>query len=519
VARHPSEVVTVTYASLLDGAFRHPEAPAAVGIGGAVDWRTITAAAERLAALLPPGPGPVALCTGHSPAALVAMAACLLAERPWYSLSPSHPVLRMRSILQGMPVAALVVEPAALAHGTDLAAVVSVPVIEIEGVDARWLRDGEPYPGPALPANCVCLCFTSGSTGSPRAVPLSIGNLAAFRDALFERYEITPGRTLSWLHELSSSAMLQNLLLALGGGARLALFRDRSVIRLLPQLRSADVDFVHIVPSAVRALRRLRQLRPGTLPAVRDTLIGGELVQRSVVSAWHCAAPYTVIANSYGPTEATVNIAIRTCHPDVEAGQWFDDVAPIGELFPGHCGMIAEPDGRPVPPGAAGELLVAGPQVASGYIGDPAATGDRFVERPGEDGRLRRWYRTGARVRRDERLGLTVIGRVDRQLSIQGYRVEPGEVEAVIRAAFPDIGAVAVVGRVGTDGAVDRLVAYIEGRGRSDAEVLAACRDRLPGPMVPHEVRRVDGLPLNTHGKVDQGALVRMAGAPDLRQA
>lgn len=191
----------------------------------------------------------------------------------------------------------------------------------------------------------------------------------------------------------------------------------------------------------------------------------------------------------------------------------YDRNPPIGRPMPGHQAFVLDERLRPVPPGVPGELCVAGPGVARGYLGRPDLTADRFADNPYADGpETERLYRTGDLVRWLPGGNLDFLGRTDRQLKVRGHRIEPGEVESVL-TGHPSVQQAVVVAQPAAGGE-RMLAAYVtvEQVGSyasevADAEGLRAyAAGRLPGYMVPVVVV-LDELPLTPHGKVDTAAL------------
>lgn len=454
----------------------------------------------------------VAIWCDRSFASFAALLACLLNGRPWVAVSPLFPNDRAAATLRSLVVSRMLISARTLDQRPGLLDALPtdtrVIALDEEGHGQSLRGGGKPRTATLnLPSSLFCVYGTSGSTGVPKYVPLTQGNVAAFLCALHSRFDLGPGRRLSLVHELSSSASLQNLLLGLSSGATLCVHGNGTILTLGQFLRSCRVDFVHLVPSAIRTLAKLGQLKPGLLPDILTTLIGGEIVRRPVVQAWVATAPRSSVFNSYGPTEVTVNIAITPCPA---SGGWVDDIAPVGTVFAGHGAALVEADGQPAA-GENGELVISGPQVASGYLGRAEDTAAKFVRLPALDDGKAIWYRTGDLARSlPGSQGYTVTGRVDREFKIGGYRVDPGEIEAALRRAAPEASEAALVVVLNDEGIVERLVGFVENLRTEPARVLQGCRSVLPLYMVPNAVRGVSSLPLGVNGKIDYAALARL---------
>ena len=452
-----------------------------------------------------------AIWSDGSALSLAAILGCLLHGRPWMAVPAGLPDLRIRAMLASLPLDQFLLPAAVLTKHQSLPDLVpeNTSILAADGsgeisvFHGRAARRGTLS---ALPAETCCIFGTSGSSGRPKYVPLSQGNVASFLDALQARFDVGPGRRVTLIHELSSSASLQNLLLAFAGGATLCWPENRQFLVLGQFLRQSRADFVHIVPSAIRLLGRLGQLMPGSLPDVETTLIGGEILRQPIAASWAEAAPKAEIFNSYGPTEVTVNIAIGRCNLEED---WPYGVAAVGDVFASHRAVIIDADGFPLSDGSPGELAICGPQVAPGYFNSDEEQRGKFVQLPalGSEGDI--WYRTGdLAFRAKGKGGLVVTGRVDRELKINGFRVNPAEIEAVVRDAASEASEVVVVALHDAVGMVERVVAFVEGLQKRPDEILAACRNRLPYYMVPSEVMSLSALPQNANGKIDYSALL-----------
>ncbi|WP_229023121.1 non-ribosomal peptide synthetase [Actinomarinicola tropica] len=345
------------------------------------------------------------------------------------------------------------------------------------------------------------ILFTSGSTGRPKGVVISHRALRASTDARLAWYDETPGTCLQ-LHDMAFDAAMATVTwyLAVGGTLVTVHHEDRLDLPLLADLIDRhSIGKIALVPSHHRAL--LQSVEPGRLPSLRLVAMGGEAVAPSLVELHRSRVPGARLVNEYGPTECTVWTVAHECTAEDEQRE----VVPIGRPIPGTVVRVADPRGRPVPRGAIGELLLGGHLLGEGYLDEPEQTAQRFVVHDG-----RRWYQTGDRVRWSTDGELEFHGRVDDQLKLRGYRIEPGEVEQVL---VEDESVVrAKVGAVELAAGAPVLAAWVQPAGGatvSATDLLAACRTRLPEWMVPAHLVVVDEMPLTTSGKVDRRRLPR----------
>lgn len=347
--------------------------------------------------------------------------------------------------------------------------------------------------------------YTSGSTGRPKAVEVTHGSLAALLDGLTSVVGPGPAR-VGWNASPSFDASVQQWLrLCRGDTVVLVSERVRSDPQALAALVAQEqLDELDITPSHLQSL--LEYLPAGRRRPPLRLLIGGEPISPGLWSrlsdlrAAGAAAPL----NLYGPTECTVD---ATCAPIDHSGG-----PHLGQPLPGTRVHVLDDALRPVPPGADGELYVAGAGVSRGYLGWPALTAQRFVADvvAGDGGRM---YRTGDRARIGPGGRLEYLGRLDDQVKLRGYRIELGEIEAVLSRCPGVAQAVAMV-RADMPGGAG-LVGYCllrpaaDGRpARLDAEaVRRQAAEQLPGYMVPTVYVALDRLPLTASGKVDRSAL------------
>lgn len=432
--------------------------------------------------------------------------ACLLgvlrAGAAFLPLDPRWPTDRLDDVVRRSG-ATLVLDP--VPDTDDFATTVPVPVLRLP--EAGRAQEPAGFPdeqGTPRGRQAAYVLFTSGSTGRPKAVVVERHALSQYLCDAGRRYPDAAAGT-SLLHspltfDLSLTAALTPL--TRGGCVVLASLEE-------PATDHVGANFVKATPSHLPLLERM----PHT-PSTGTLILGGEQLTGEAVRRWREDHPQVALVNAYGPTELTVNC---TDHR-LPAGAIADGPVPIGGPLDDTRLLVLDAALRPVPPGVPGELYVAGPAVARGYLGAHGQTAGRFVAAPDADGE--RMYRTGDLVRWSTDGVLVHLGRDDDQVKVRGHRVELGEIEACL-AAVP--GVQTAVATVHTDDTGDRrIIGYLvaEQAATSEQELLdrtrAAAAARLPDYQVPADLLFLETLPLTAHGKLDRAALpapVRRGGS------
>ncbi|MGW8637023.1 amino acid adenylation domain-containing protein, partial [Streptomyces sp. NPDC055793] len=406
-------------------------------------------------------------------------------------VDPLYPVERV-SVVLAEAGPACVVTDSALAGG--LPAGLGAPVVCLDDPE---VESAPVVAGPVLgeSGGAAYVMFTSGSSGVPKGVVVSRGAVVGLVAALGPVLGVGPGVGVLQFASFGFDGSVLDVAVTLASGGRLVMASEaeRADVGLLADVVVREgVEVASVVPSL------LGVVDPAGVPGLGRVLVGGELLSGEVARVW--AADGRVLVNTYGPTEATVMV---TAGRVLEGGA---GVPPVGGPVANARVYVLDRFLEPVPPGVAGELYVAGVQLARGYHQRPGLTGERFVACP-FGGAGERMYRTGDLARWTADGQLAFVGRADDQVKVRGFRVEPAEVEAVL-AAHSGVGQAVVVAREDVPGD-KRLVAYVvpEREGPLDGDLRSFAGARLPEYMVPSAVVVLDELPLSVNGKLDRSAL------------
>ena len=422
----------------------------------------------------------------------------LKAGGAYVPLDPEYPLERLRLILADARLIALLTQSFLLKNLS----------ISVEG--HRILLDGdvfhdEPTTVPVAPlhtGHLAYVIFTSGSTGRPKGVQITHSALHNRLAWLQHCYQLTANDVVLQKTPLSFDVSVREFFWPLVSGGRLLIAPPRAhrdPVKLLDLIRQHCVTVLNFVPSMLHAF--VAHSCVEYCRSVRLVISGGELLSSKLQAQVAARLSHALLANQYGPTEATINATYWICKADESSS------VPIGR--PNWNTQIYVLDARmqPVPTGAAGEVYIAGVSLARGYLISPALTAERFVANPfGPPGA--RMYRTGdlARWRADGVLDF--VGRIDDQIKLHGVRIEPGEIEAALlrHAAVTQAAVVAYEDTASNK----RLIAYVVATRDAvidSAEMRAYLSRALPAYMVPSAFVALDKLPLTTNGKLDRHAL------------
>ncbi|OLR94900.1 thioester reductase [Actinokineospora bangkokensis] len=453
----------------------------------------------------------VGVCVDRSVELVVAVLAVLKAGGAYVPVDPDYPPARIALVLDDAAVALTV----AVVKTADSLSAWPGPVLwtDDDGTDDL---DAVLAVAEAVPGDAAYVIYTSGSTGTPKGVEVEHRSVVALLRGTAELFGFDDLDVWTLFHSIAFDFSVWELWGPLLHGCKVVVVPGdvaRTPALVLDLLRRERVTVLSQTPTAFRGLVAADAAAgPPAELSLRLVVFGGERLDVGVLRSWIERRGDRVpeLVNMYGITETTVHAT----HRRITAADLADtSVSPLGTALPGVRVEPRTAEGAPVPDGEPGELFVSGTGVARGYLGRPELTAERFVELDGT-----RWYRSGDRgaVVGGE---LVYLGRVDRQLKVRGYRVEPGEVEAALLAC-PRVGTAVVTTRDHGGGDV-RLVAFVAPPPAADpvapaeAELVAAVA-HLPAHLRPSAFHVVDEVPTTARGKADLLALADAAERGEL---
>ncbi|MFB6849845.1 amino acid adenylation domain-containing protein [Streptomyces sp. NPDC056373] len=510
LGRPPRPLATVPVS--VPGAFARvvaatPDRIAVTDGGTALTYRELDERAARSAhGLRARGVGAgdrVGVCLERSAELVVTLLAVLRAGATYVPVDPAYPVDRLahtaRDAGLGVVVTRLPEFPAVAG-----CARVTPDELVAEPRGGRQPHRGNASPTPPSPDDPAYVIYTSGSTGRPKGVVVPHRNVIALIDATREEYGLEAADVWTWFHSSAFDFSVWEIWGCLLTGGRLVVvpyFVSREPDHFRDLLVAEKVTVLSQTPSAFAQLLDVDHADV----SVRLVVFGGEPLDARMLLPWFDRHPERScrVVNMFGITETTVHVTEQTLTRRLALA----GTRSVGRALPGWHLYVADPAGRLLPPGAAGEICVGGAGVALGYLGRDELTGRRFVPDPFSDGPM---YRSGdlGRLRPDGRL--EHLGRIDSQVKIRGFRIELDEIRSVL-LEDPAVRSAAVLVRRDdpADAATARIDAYVTlSSGSGDpARVRERAAGILPDYMLPATVTALDALPLTANGKLDTAKL------------
>ena len=500
-----------------------PDAIAVVSAAGELTYRQLSESANQLAHHLQGrGVGPetlVGVGLERGAESIRCLLAVLAAGGAYLPMDPSLPGIRLAQMGEEAGVAFVLTNGGhAPAFAGAAAAGGGAPLLLVDELAPEVA--GHPVTAPIAglqPANLAYAIWTSGSTGPPKAVAVSHDSLGRLAQQVIREYGLTPEDRVLQLASLAFDTSLEQMLATLLSGATLMLpgaspVAPSDLVRYLAQQRVSVAD---LTPAYWHQILADGENGAGQLGSLRLAITGGDQANAADCRAALRGVPGARLINAYGLTETTVTSALSEVTEEllpVDPGA----PVPVGRPLPLAQVLVLDEDLNPLPAGVTGEIYIGGRGVARGYLGRPGLTAEFFMPNPHAAVPGARMYRTGDLGRWRQDRNLEVLGRVDRQIKVRGFRVEPAEIESVL-GRHPDIDRVAVIAH-DPGGGGKRITAYYTLRHRSGTPAPRAPESlrgylsgHLPDFMIPAAFVPLDRMPLTPAGQVDRPALAILA--------
>ena len=425
---------------------------------------------------------------------ILGLVATLKAGGAYLPLDPSYPTERLNFMLNDAQPTIVLVQRSLTAKLPQHAG-----QVVFLGDDFAAENDANPS-NSTQPDNLAYVIYTSGSTGQPKGVMNTHRGICNWLLWLQETYPLNAHDQVLQKTVFTFDVSLGEIFWSLIAGSQLIVARpglQGDSHYLIETICENRITAIHFVPSMLSAF--LEDQNAGRCSSLQHVVCAGEALPVELQERFFAVLPHARLHNLYGPTEAAVVVTYWKCERGSD-----DRIVPIGRPVANTQIYILDRAMQPVPTGAVGEIHIGGVQVARGYLARPELTAEKFVPNPFGEGRL---YKTGdlARYRTDG--AIEFLGRSDYQVKLRGFRIEIGEIEAVL-TEHPTVRDAVVMVRPNKLGG-NRLVAYVAGdlSRLKVSELRASLKAKLPNYMLPSAIVAIEKFPLSFNGKIDRRAL------------
>ena len=450
----------------------------------------------------------VGICIDKSPEAIAAMLGILKAGAAFVPLDPAYPIDRISYMIDDAEIKTIIAQSN---HQANLTAQLDTQET-ITWIDCYQPLPDNPVDTPihnkeveVQPSDLAYIMYTSGSTGKPKGVQIEHEALATYCFADIDVYQVQESDRTLQFSTINFDIAIEEIFPPLLTGGCVVIrppMRSDSLNELSTIINDHKVTAVHIATAYWHEWVDLMAASGDQIPAsLRLMVVTGEKVSTKYYQRWKKLCHHKVLwCNAYGPTEATVSASVFI--PDEN---FADDNMPIGKPLKRYTAMIVDDQYNDLPIGETGQLLIGGPALARGYLNRPELNAEVFVEvRKGE--KIERMYKTGDLARWLENGDIEFAGRIDHQIKLGSYRIEPGEIEVMINQHKQVLESLISYNEVNGK---KTLIAYVA---RGDHNISANelsnfLRENLPAYMVPARYILIKNFPKTTNGKIDRKAL------------
>lgn len=424
--------------------------------------------------------------------AIVAFLALFKIGATYVPLDPAYPQERLSFLLADAQMSII------LAKASKAQMANTVKIVELGEIEAGHPAGSEVNPSIERRANNLAyMIYTSGSTGTPKGVLIQNSGFSALIQSQIQNWYVNPQSRVLQFASLSFDASLSEIGMSLLAGATLCLRTGEKAtvgVELANVLIEEAITHITLPPSILKTLPEETHFL-----ALQALIVAGEECPAQLASRWGSHYP---LFNAYGPTEGTIGVTFAKYTHESHR-------LPIsGQKFPHAQTFILDRHLQPVPIGCVGEIYIAGPGLARGYHNRPDLTAEKFLPHPFSQIPGDRLYKSGDLARYLANGEIEYVGRADKQLKLRGFRIEPGEIEAVL-TRHPIVREAVVMAREDIPGR-KRLIAYIvlvQEQARAILDIRAFLKEHLPEYMIPSAFVRLTALPLLISGKVNYSAL------------
>lgn len=486
---------------------RTPEALAVIFGEQRLTYRELNCRANQLAHYLQEnGVGPdvlVGVCLYRSVEMVVALLAILKAGGAYVPLDPDYPSERLAFMITEAGMSLVLSQQEARYH----LPVSQVRVLLMDTEATAWSQESKENPSCSVVADHLAyVIYTSGSTGKPKGVMITHRGLTNYVRWSTEHYAVNLGHGTLIHSPLTFDLTLTALFPPLVAGVPVTLLPDtHDIEQLASAFHASDhLSLMKLTPAHLDVLQHLSPTDETVNGRTHMFIIGGEALNGETLAFWQRYAPDTRLINEYGPTETVVGC----CVYEVPRGARIDGPVPIGRPIANITTYILDEALQPVPVGIPGELYLGGAGLARGYLNEPGLTAAKFIPHPFSTSGGERLYKTGDQARYLPDGNIEFLGRLDYQIKLRGFRIETGEIEAVLNSHPAVRQSVVSVHEDG--GGQKRLVAYIvpaEKQRPTIEDLRIHLQLRVPAYMIPALFVPLSELPLTSNGKINRDAL------------